>query len=154
MALFKKVDQVLAAFGNIRAMERLHVDTVTEEKIENIGGDKIAESQEGVIYGGIDELNGYLFLETMILSGINLKTFKGATLGFKGPSPFKLKSDTQEIESDFSNVSNRFMTRVSFDITEDEIQLIKDKKYDTVVLQVKKKSLTLSRPQATQDNNG
>ncbi|RMA58076.1 hypothetical protein [Ulvibacter antarcticus] len=143
MALFKKVDKVLAALGNIRAMERLHVDTVTEEKIENIGGDKIAESQDGIIYGGIDELNGYLFLETVILSRMNIKTFKGATLKFIGSSDFELKSDTQEIESEFSNVSNRFITRISFDITKNEIHLIKDKKYDKVIFGFKKKSFEL-----------
>jgi hypothetical protein len=38
MGAFKKVDQVLAALGNIKAMERLHVDAFTEEKLENVGG--------------------------------------------------------------------------------------------------------------------
>lgn len=146
MALFKKVDQVLAALGNIRAMERLHVDTITEGKIENVGGDIIAQSADGVIYAGIEELNGYLFMETVILSRTNIKTFKGATLDFEGEENFQLTSDTKEIESDFSNVSNRFMTKISFDISKDEIQLILDKKYDKVVLKFKKKALTMQRP--------
>ena len=145
MALFKKVDQVLAALGNIRAMERLHVDTVTEDKILTIKGSKIAESSEGILYGGIDDLNGYLFLEAVILSRINIKTFKGATLNFIGITDFELKSDTQEIESDFSNVSNRFMTKISFDINKPEIELIKSKQFEMVVLNFKKKSLTLLR---------
>ena len=71
MALFKKVDRVLAALGNMKAMERLHIDTVTEEKMENVGGEKIAESDQGVLFGGIEELNGYLFLETILLSKSN-----------------------------------------------------------------------------------
>jgi hypothetical protein len=145
MSLFKKVDQVLAAMGNIRAMERLHVDTVAEDKILNIQGNKIAESDEGIIYGGIDDLNGYLFLETVILTRINIKTFKGATLKFTGLKNFELKSDTQEIASEFSNVSNRFITNISFDITKPEIELIRDKQYEKVEFRFKKKSLTLSR---------
>lgn len=143
MALFKKVDKVLAALGNVKALERLHADTSTDEKIENIGGSKLAESDEGMVYGGIDDLNGYLFLETVFLSRISLKTLKGATLSFIGKSDFKLTSDTQEIESDFSKVSNRFMTKISFDISENEIHQIKDKKYEKVILEVKKKSLTM-----------
>ena len=58
-------------------MERLHVDTFTEDKINNIEGDKIAESREGQLYCGATELNGYLFLETIMLSGVNIKTFNG-----------------------------------------------------------------------------
>lgn len=146
MGLFKKVNKVLAALGNVKAMERLHVDTVVEGKMEDMGGDKIAESKDGILYAGIEELNGYLFMETIVLSGTNIKTFKGASLDFTGIENFKLKSDTQEIESEFSNVSNRFMTKISFDITENEIAFIRDKKYDKVALTFKNKTLTLERP--------
>ncbi len=143
MALFKKIDKVLAAFGNIKAMERLHVDTVTEERIQNVSGDVIAESEEGIIYAGILELNGYYFLETVILSELNIKTFDGATLDFSGAQNFTLQSNTQEIESDYSNVSQQYMTEISFDITEEEIGYIRDKQYQQVVLTCKKKQLVL-----------
>lgn len=143
MSIFKKVDQVLAALGNIKAMERLHVDTFTEDKINNIKGEKIAESNEGIIYTTINELNGYLFLETTVLSRVNIKTFKGATLTFSGQVDFELSSDTLEIESNFSNVSNRFMTEISFDITQEEIKQIKAKHYEKIILKFKKKELTL-----------
>lgn len=82
----------------------------------------------------------------MILSRTNIKTFKGATLSFIGGENFKLNSDTQEIESEFSNVSNRFMTKISFDIAENEIKLIQDKKYEKVLFEFKNKTLTLLRP--------
>ena len=143
MTLFQKVDQVLAALGNIRAMEPLHVDTFTEDKINNIPGDKIAESKEGIIYIKIDVLYGYAFLETTILSRLNIKTFKGAALHFTGESDFSLSSDTKEIGSDYSNVSNQYITKVSFDISEKEIKYIKEKYFDKVVFKFKKKSLTL-----------
>ncbi len=143
MGIFKKVDKVLASLGNIRAMERLHVDTFTEDKINNIEGDKIAESKEGQLWVGIQELNGYFFLETIILSGIKIKTIKGGVLIFSNDDKdFTLISDTQEIESDFSNVSNRFMTRISFDITESEIQQIVNREFKQIRFEFKKKSLT------------
>ncbi len=149
MSLFKKVDKVLASFGNTGAMERLHEDSVTEEKISVIGGDKIAESDEGTLLAGINELNGYLFMETVMLSKVKMKTFKGAMLHFIGEEDFKLASDTQEIESEFSNASNRFMTKISFDITEKEIEFIKNKKYNKVIFECKKVSLTLLRPESS-----
>ena len=47
MNIFRKKDEILAALGNVRAMQRLHVDTYTEERIKNISGTKIAESKQG-----------------------------------------------------------------------------------------------------------
>ncbi|PKA83767.1 hypothetical protein ATE92_1933 [Ulvibacter sp. MAR_2010_11] len=144
--MFKKIDKILAALGSIKAMERLHVDTFTEDKIINVEGDKIAESEEGQLYVGLQELNGYLFLETILVSGTNFKTFDGATLSFLGEEQdFILKSDTQEIISDHSNVSGRFMTHISFDITEEEIELIRASKFKAVLFECKKKKLSLQK---------
>jgi hypothetical protein len=132
--------------GNIKAMERLHVDTVTEDKILNIGGDKIAESKEGQLWVGIQELSGYYFLETTIVSVLNIKTFDGATIIFKGgKEDIELKSDTQEIKSEFSNVSNRFIAQASFDITKDEINNMVKGDFTEVEIKFKKKSILLNR---------
>ena len=140
--MFKKVDQLLASLGNMRAMERLHVDTFTDEKIQNIKGDLIAESRDGKIYSRVEELNCYFYLEVVVLSKLKIKTFKGATLNFTGETNFKLISDTQEIESDFSNVSNRFITEISFNITKEDIELLKQKNYKKIIFEFKNKSLT------------
>lgn len=144
--MFKKVDKFLAALGNMRAMERLHVDTFTEEKISNIKGEKIAESREGQLYISFEELNGYLSLEAVILSGIGIKTYKGGILTFFGTGEdFILQSDTKEIESDYSNVSNRFITKVSFYVDKKEIKRINSKDYTQVRFDFKKKSLVLNK---------
>ncbi len=144
--MFKKFDQLLASLGNMRAMERLHVDTVTEDSIINIEGDKIAESHEGQLFCGTSELNGYLFLETTILSSINIKTFDGAKLTFYNKqAEFILKSDTQEIVSDYSNVSNRFLTKISFDVTTEEIDRIRKGEFESLKLSWKKKSINLNK---------
>ena len=144
--MFKKIDKVLAALGSVKAMERLHVDTFTEEKMENVGGQKIAESKEGQLYVGVSEINGYMFLETAIFTGINIKTFKGATLSFEGGNEdFELSSDTQEIVAEFSNVSNRFMSQVSFDINKEEIEKITKGDFQYIKFSFKKKSITMNR---------
>ncbi len=145
MALFKKVGKVFAALGNSKAKEGLQDDTFNEEEYQEMQGNKIAASNEGIIYAGINELNGYLFLETVVVSRLNIKTLNGATLKFSGATDFTLPSDTQEIESESSKVSNQYTTQISFDIGKEEIDLIKNKKYDTVVFSFKKKTLTLQR---------
>ena len=147
MALFKKVNKVLAALGNSKGKEGQNDTAFNEEEYLELHGNRIAASNEGIIYAGIDDLNGYLFLETIVVSRLNIKTFNGATLTFSGTTDFTLPSDTQEIESESSSVAKQYTTKVSFDITKKEIALIKDKKYDTVVFSYKKKTLTMQRPE-------
>jgi len=144
--MFKKIDKVLASLGNAKAMERLQEDTFTEEKIENVGGDKIAESKEGQLYIGVSDINGYQFLETIIFSGIKVKTFDGARLTFFGnDNDFELTSDTQEIVSEFSDTSNRFVSQVSFDISDEEIKKIQKGDFKQIKFSFKKKSITMDR---------
>ena len=132
--------------GSKSAMERLHSDTEIDDTLLNIDGDKIAESKEGQLWVGIQELTGYYFLEAIIISVLNIKTFEGATLIFKGgKEDFILKSDTQEIKSEFSNVVNRFITQVSFDITQEEIDQMVKGDFTEVEIKFKKKSIILNR---------
>ncbi|WP_298425334.1 hypothetical protein [uncultured Kordia sp.] len=141
MKLFKSIDKVLALMGNVRAMERTHVDTYTENKMENVPGEQIATSQHGGIWGGIQDLNGYLFLNVTILGTTKIKTLKGASLTFLTEEEVTVKSDNYEIDSDYSNVSNRWMTQISFEITKKDLNVIKKKKYNQMRLNFKKKSL-------------
>ncbi|MCB0424578.1 MAG: hypothetical protein KDD13_08065 [Mangrovimonas sp.] len=142
MNLFKKIDHILAGLGNVKAMQRTHVDTYTENLIENISGEKIAESNYGQLFVEFQELNGYMFMNIVILSHTNIKTFKGGTLVFTSENnTLTLKSDTEEIETDFSNVSNRCMTPISFIVEPSEMETIKARAFDKVSFQFKKKEL-------------
>jgi len=121
--------------------------------IDKIQADKIAESPECIIFGGVEELNGYLFLETLILSTMSLKTKSGVNLTFQGDSEVKLPSDTQEVESEFSKVYQRYMSRISFDISEEEIKAIRANNFEEVVFQYKKKALKLAPLVNNKDNS-
>ena len=143
MSIFRKIDKVLGAFGNIRALERTHVDTFTENLITNIKGDKIAESVDGQLWVEFQELAGFNFLESTILSRENIKTYKGATLTFYSEEEdLVLNSDITEIESDYSNVSSRWMTKISYVVSKDEIQFIKAKKANKVMFEYKRRSIS------------
>lgn len=143
MRFLKKIDRVLAAFGNIKALERTHVDTFTENLIKNIEGKKIAESHDGQLWVEFKELAGYNFMESIILSRINIKTWDGSTLSFiEKDTNLILSSDNTHIESDYSNVSNTYITKISFIVTKDEINYIKNRQASLLVFKCKRKSIS------------
>ncbi len=147
MKLLKTIDKVLAAFGNIKAMERTHVDTYTEGLIAKIKGEKIAESEYGQLFVSFQNLANYEFLNATILSGSNIKTFNGSSLIFVNDGKETIfLSDTKEIESNYSNISNRWLTKISFIINNNnDKKMILKRKFDKVYLNYKKKSLPMQK---------
>tara|TARA_R110000765_G_scaffold354060_1_gene444124 strand:- start:812 stop:1258 length:447 start_codon:yes stop_codon:yes gene_type:complete len=142
MTIYKRIDKILAAFGNIKALERTHIDTHTEALIQNIPGDKIAESKDGQFWGKVQNLAGFYFLETIILSRTNIKTVKGGKLYLKGKdNSLTIDSDTKEIASDYSNISKRWMTRVSYIVSKEEIKYLNEHIADEITFQYKRKSI-------------
>lgn len=136
---FKKIDHILAAFGNMKAMQRTHVDTYTENRISEIEGTQIAGNNSLGVWIEFNELAGYQFLELTMLSRTPIKTFKGIELSFLGGElEMFMDSDTKEIESDFSNVSNRWITHISFEVNDEDIDFIKKKEYEVVRITHKK----------------
>jgi len=139
MKWIKKLDNVLANMGNAKAMERNHVDTVTEFKLVNARGEKIASSENGGIWAEINELADYTFLDLIVVGNKKIKTAEGCEIVFKAAAKeVKLVSDMKEIESNHSNVSNRFITEISFDITNLEVDFILNREAETVTLKHKK----------------
>lgn len=146
MKLLYTIDKIRAAFGNIKAMERTHVDTFTEDLISKIKGAKIAESEYGQLFVSFQNLADYEFLNATVLSGSNIKTFDGCSLRFVNDKKETIIfSDTKEIESDFSNVSNRWLTKISFIITDDEKKMMLERRFNNVILNYKNKSLPMER---------
>ncbi|WP_298519174.1 hypothetical protein [uncultured Kordia sp.] len=141
MKLFKSVDKVLARMGSSKATERAYNEPLTVEKTKQIPGEQIAASEAGGIWAGIQELNGYVFMELVILDTTKIKTFKGISLKFLGDNQLTLDSDTKEVNSEFSDLFNRWLTQVSFEISKKELNFIKRKKYTQVQLDFKNKSL-------------
>lgn len=137
-----KLDHLLAAFGNIKAMERTHVDDFTEKIIEEVDMIPFAISDKNVLYAGTKELGGYFYLKTIIIGAFNIKTMKGATLQVLGKSlDFKLNSDMQEFESDHSNVSNRNITSIDFQLEEDDVIKMDKNKIETLIFKAKKTTI-------------
>jgi hypothetical protein len=125
-------------------MERTHVDTYTENLISNVEGVKLVASRFGIFYVSFQHLTGYIFLNATIISGTNIKTGKGCELVFSTRGKvMRIISDSQEVESDYSNISNRWLTKISFVVTQVEKDMIRREDFDSLYLNYKNKSLPL-----------
>jgi len=133
------INKVLATFGNKKTQERILEDNYTENIINSIEDKAFAVSDRNVMYASTKELGGYYYLKTIIVGDFKIKTMKGAKLTFKNSEgELDLKTDMDEFESDHSNVSNTFMTRIDFQIEESDIQLITNDHLETLTLSAKK----------------
>ena len=137
-----KFDKILAAFGNIRTMERTHVDNHTEDIINSIDEDPFAISEQNVLFAKTSELGGYFYVITIIVGPFKIKTMKGAKLAIKGNNfNLILNSDTDEFESDHSNVSNRFITRIDFQIEKEDVSKFEKASIESLKLSAKKQEV-------------
>jgi len=134
-------DKVFAAFGNIRAMERTHVDDFSEDQINlnSLKNEAFAISKLNVLFAETKELGGFYYLKTIIVGAFKIKTIKGATLMIIGTNfELKLKTDMDEFESEYSNGSNRHITRIDFQIEKEDISKIDTSLVKTLDLKTKK----------------
>ena len=143
--MIRILKSIVTKLGGVDVSQRNHVDTFTENKIINVRGMQIASSENGGIWIEYQELAGFRFLNTIIIGQFNMKTYDGCQLTFLGGNiEITIISDTKEIESDSSNVSNRWITNVAFDVTDINTDFIETKAADTVQLTYKKSSETFN----------
>jgi hypothetical protein len=137
MGFFKKIDKVFKASDNFSLMERTEVDVQIEENIVKAGIQKFATSDYGDLYLRVNELGGFLILETIMVSASNLKSKKGSALTFMGGvETLKLESDENKIESDFSKALKKSMTKIDYNISVEEAEDFKEKKYEEVRFEI------------------
>lgn len=132
-------DKILATFGNKRALERTHVDNHTEDILSSIKDNAFAISNDNVLFLAIKELGGFYYLKTIVVGAFKIKTNKGATLSINGIDfDLELKTDMNEFESEHSNISNRHVTRIDFQIEEEDALKIDESLINTLELKAKK----------------
>ncbi|WP_298120067.1 hypothetical protein [Flavobacterium sp.] len=134
---------IVSKLGGVDTSEKNHVDTFTENRILNVPGEQIASIENGGIWIDFQELSDYHFMNIIVIGKKKYKTFEGCELVFSSnSSELKLISDSKEIASDFSNVSNRWITQVDFDVTNINIDMIINKEANQVHFKFKKDSET------------
>ncbi|WP_026775095.1 hypothetical protein [Polaribacter sp. Hel_I_88] len=137
MGFFKKIDKVFKASESFNLMERTEVDLQIEENIKTVGINKFATSNYGDLYLRVNELGGFLILETIIVSATDLKSKKGSSLTFSNENvTLKLASDENKIESDFSKSVNKSVTKIDYNITAEEAENFKEPTYNEVLFKI------------------
>ena len=145
MGFFKKVDKALKQSEGFNVMERTEVDVQIEENIKTVGIDKFATSDYADLYLKVNELGGFLILETIIVSATNLKSKKGSKLTFiKDKEALKLESDENKIESDFSSQVKKSVTKIDYNISEDEAISFKEQIYKEVHFEINGNKIVFS----------
>jgi hypothetical protein len=137
MGFFNKVDKGFTASEKFNLMERTEVDLQIEENIKKGGIDKFATSDYGDLYLRVNELGGFLIMETILVSATNLKSKKGSVLTFiKGKEFIKLESDENKIASDFYNAVKKAITKIDYNISTREAEAFKEEIYDEVRFEI------------------
>jgi hypothetical protein len=145
MSFFKKIDKVFTPSSSFNLMERTEVDIQIEENIKKVGIDKFATSNYGDLYLRVNELGGFLILESIMVSATNLKSKKGSTLTFSGENEvLQLKSDEHVIESDFSNSVKKSITKIDYNISAEEAEYFKEKRYDEARFEINGNEIVFS----------
>jgi len=136
------IDKILGAFSNNKEIEQTHVGNYTEDIIKSIEDKAYAISEQNVMYASNKELGGYFYFKTIIVGSFKMKTMKGAKLNILADDfNLELKTDMDEFESDHSNVSNRYITRIDFQIEKEDVSKLKQSNINNIQLETKKKTL-------------
>lgn len=141
MGILKGLGKVFSGKGKTETNGDTELPSFADNLKLEVEGERLAESNDGVIYINYQELGGFEFLNLMIFSRINIRTKNHCKILLSGKSNLELTSDEEEIESDNSNPAKIWITTMSFDITKDQIKYISSKVAKELTLSYKKKNL-------------
>jgi len=122
-----------------------HNDNNIKDIIKSVDGDAFAISEDNVLFAKTSELGGYFYVIAIIVGAFKIKTMKGATLDIQGNGlDLVLNSDMDEFESENSNVSKRYVTRIDFQIEKEDLSKFDKTRIKTLKLSTKKKALVFT----------
>ncbi len=136
------IGKLLDTFGKKSAKDQPQDNNDTQAIIDAIKDEHFAVSDQNVIYASVNELGGYYYLKTIIVGAFKIKTMKGATLTIKSKDfELDLITDMDEFESENSNLANRYVTRIDFQVEENDVSKINPAMLDSLNLKAKKHNI-------------
>lgn len=131
-------------FSDSKITDSLNADTYIDDIINDVEGNPFALSTSNVLYAGVSELAGYHYFKTIIIGTCQFKTFKGAKLRLYGNNvKLELQSDMLELASEAVE-SNRYITRIDFEINQQDIAKVSRASVKTLELTAKKTHMLFS----------
>lgn len=138
------INKLKSALGNSKAMETATSSDYLDAIISDISEhEPFAISEQNVLYAGLNELGGYYFVQTVIVGTFRVKTKKGGQLNIEGENlALQLGSDSFEFESDPTDVKDRWITKIDFQIEEEDAAKISKPQLNRLVLTCKNQKVT------------
>ena len=137
-----KLNKILSAFGNTPSLEPTHDDNYIKDIIKSIDEEAFAVSEQNVLFAKVSELGGYYYVITIVVGRFKIKTKNGGNLRIEGKNfNLILNSDMDECESNHSNSSNSFITRIDFQIEKEDVSKFDKKSITSLKLSAKKQEV-------------
>ena len=140
-----KLNKFLGAFGSARTLESTHDDNYIKDIIKSVEEDPFAVSEQNVLFAKVSELGGYYYVITIVIGRFKIKTKNGGNLSIEGKNfNLILNSDMDEFESNHSNVSNSFITRIDFQIEKGDVSKFDKNTITALTLSAKKQEISFT----------
>jgi len=139
------ITKLKLALGNSKSTQSLSTSDTIEAIINDIEHEPFAISDTNVLYAGLNELGGYFFFQTVIVGTFKVKTKKGGQLTMSGKNfELKLNSDSVEFESDPTDIKGRSITKIDFQIEDEDVAKITKAQIDELQLSCKSDTILFS----------
>jgi hypothetical protein len=121
------------------------VDKMMTEKIQNFEGEPVATSDTSGLYAALIDLNGFQFLNIKLVAPLNINTYNGCNVKFTSKSTdLEIESDTTEISTDFSSKLGIGITEFDLDLEEELISMIENDTITSISVQHERQVVHLS----------
>jgi len=115
------------------------LDNFWTAKIKAFKGKSFAANGNTEVFGEMQEINGFKFLNLKIVAPLNVHTFKGCKIVFKTSSgELQRESDSVEIHTDYSKQLSMGITTFDMDLDEELEEMIRNKTIQQIQVTIDK----------------
>lgn len=137
------LNNLRTAFNKNHENDESQDSTYLEKIMAPIEDKPFAISNKNIMFAGMNELAGYYYFRVVIVGKFKIKTFKGAEIIINCKNfEMTLKSNMDELKSDFGEVPNSFITPIDFDIEKKQIEKLNKSKIQNLRVISKKQDVT------------
>ncbi len=129
-------------FGKNTSESKTKSSDSIEAIIRDVENKPFGVSENNVLFAGLNELGGYFFFQTIIVGQFKIKSKTGAKLFFTGENfELELDADSLEFESEGSDIKGRNVTKIDFQIEENDIKKLEKAKLSSIKIKCKKQNV-------------
>lgn len=128
-------------------------DKILIEKLGRIKDEPIFWNNESNVYAKFNDLNNYQYLSLKITGFLNIHTTEGCVLIFTSESgEYRMKSESEIVEGDYSQISKIGLTEFDIDIDSKVIEFFEKNEVKSVKLITKNNQPMMSELEFKFDN--